>query len=140
MSMASAEIHAKFFPQARPIVKAVVVRANREMAAGLAELKEERILRAIEKALRPMTDEPPFPSMLEISKEVAKKHGFKTWRELTVRRRSKEYVIPRQEAMWRCCKETDQSLPAIGRFFGGFDHTTVMHACRAHEARAAGTK
>jgi chromosomal replication initiation ATPase DnaA len=30
-----------------------------------------------------------------------------------------------------------QSLPAIGRFFGGFDHTTVLHAIRAVERRMA---
>lgn len=141
----SAEIHRRFFPDARPIVRAVAVHARREMAAGVAALQEtkrrqqkaQRILRAIEKALEPMPVDAPFPSMLEIAREVARKHGFKSWRELTVHRRAKEYVIPRQEAMWRCYKETGQSLPTIGRFFGGFDHTTVIHACRAHEARMA---
>jgi len=32
---------------------------------------------------------------------------------------------------------TDQSLPAIGREFGGRDHTTVMHACRRASERIA---
>ncbi len=32
---------------------------------------------------------------------------------------------------------TDQTLPAIGRAFGGRNHTTVMHACRRTAERMA---
>ena len=32
---------------------------------------------------------------------------------------------------------TGESLPAIGREFGGRDHTTVLHACRRASARIA---
>jgi chromosomal replication initiator protein len=32
---------------------------------------------------------------------------------------------------------TDQTLPAIGRAFGGRDHTTVLHACKRTTQRIA---
>ena len=32
---------------------------------------------------------------------------------------------------------TDATLPAIGRAFGGRNHTTVMHACRRTTERIA---
>lgn len=37
---------------------------------------------------------------------------------------------PRQIAMYLCKKLTQLSLPAIGKQFGGRDHTTVLHAQR----------
>jgi chromosomal replication initiator protein len=42
--------------------------------------------------------------------------------------RKKEFVKPRQIAMYIIRKELDISFPSIGEFFGGRDHTTVMHA------------
>jgi len=43
----------------------------------------------------------------------------------------------RQVAMYLTRELTDESLPAIGRHFGGRDHTTVLHACRRTNARIA---
>jgi chromosomal replication initiator protein len=42
--------------------------------------------------------------------------------------RSKGFAYPRQVAMYLCREITDESLPKIGRAFGGRDHSTVMHA------------
>jgi chromosomal replication initiator protein len=42
--------------------------------------------------------------------------------------RSKAFASPRQAAMYICRELTDESLPKIGRAFGGRDHSTVMHA------------
>jgi hypothetical protein len=44
---------------------------------------------------------------------------------------------PRQVAMYLASELTPKSLPDIGRRFGGRDHTTVMHACRAVKSRIA---
>ncbi|QIL49988.1 chromosomal replication initiator protein DnaA [Weissella coleopterorum] len=48
--------------------------------------------------------------------------------DLTGKSRVKEIVIPRQIAMYLSREITQESLPAIGRAFGGKDHTTVMHS------------
>ena len=44
---------------------------------------------------------------------------------------------PRQVAMYLARELTDQTLPAIGRAFGGRNHTTVLHACRRTAERMA---
>jgi chromosomal replication initiator protein len=48
--------------------------------------------------------------------------------ELKTRRRTKNIVLPRQVAMYLSRELTDFSLPEIGDFFGGKDHTTVLHS------------
>ena len=44
---------------------------------------------------------------------------------------------PRQVAMYLARELTDQTLPAIGKAFGGRNHTTVLHACRRTAQRMA---
>lgn len=48
--------------------------------------------------------------------------------DLQKQSRKKEYVNPRQIAMYIIRKELETSLPSIGDMFGGRDHTTVIHA------------
>lgn len=45
-------------------------------------------------------------------------------------RRTMEITYPRQVAMYLCKDLTDEPLKAIGRSFGGRDHTTVISACK----------
>ena len=51
-----------------------------------------------------------------------------TMEDLVKQSRKKEFVKPRQIAMYLIRKELETSLPSIGEFFGGRDHTTVIHA------------
>ncbi len=55
--------------------------------------------------------------------------------ELLSSARSPRIAWPRQLAMYLAREITGASLPAIGREFGGRDHTTVLHACRRASAR-----
>ena len=48
--------------------------------------------------------------------------------DLNSSKRTKALAFPRQIAMYLCRELTDTSLPQIGEFFGGRDHTTVLHA------------
>lgn len=49
--------------------------------------------------------------------------------QMLSQKRSRDITFPRQVAMYLCRDLTGMSLPRIGQFFGGRDHTTVMHAC-----------
>jgi chromosomal replication initiator protein len=55
--------------------------------------------------------------------------------ELLSSARTSRIAWPRQVAMYLARQLTGESLPAIGRQFGGRDHTTVMHACRRTSQR-----
>lgn len=48
--------------------------------------------------------------------------------DITGKKRTKNIVVPRQIAMYLSRELTDNSLPKIGKEFGGKDHTTVLHA------------
>jgi chromosomal replication initiator protein len=60
-----------------------------------------------------------------------------TREELLSPSREARLAWPRQVAMYLAREHTDESLPAIGRCFGGRNHTTVMHACRRAAERLA---
>jgi chromosomal replication initiator protein len=57
--------------------------------------------------------------------------------ELLSSGRSGRVAWPRQVAMYLARRHTGETLPAIGRQFGGRNHTTVMYACRKAGERIA---
>ncbi len=50
--------------------------------------------------------------------------------DLLSSKRTRSITRPRQIAMALAKELTNHSLPEIGEYFGGRDHTTVLHACR----------
>lgn len=59
--------------------------------------------------------------------------------DLLSARRTQNICIPRQVAMWFSRRATLHSYPAIGRYFGGRDHTTAINAvARIDERMASG--
>lgn len=57
------------------------------------------------------------------------------------KRRTKTFAYPRQIAMHLARELTDFSLPQIGEYFGGRDHTTVLHACnKLHQETSKNTE
>jgi chromosomal replication initiator protein len=75
-------------------------------------------------------------SIAEIQAAVGTHFGL-TPGELLSTTRSARIAWPRQVAMYLARELTGESLPAIGRHFGGRDHTTVLHACRRASTRLA---
>jgi chromosomal replication initiator protein len=78
--------------------------------------------------LYPKTD-PPARSIADIKAAACEQFGVSA-EELVSSQRTTRLAWPRQVAMYLARELTHESLPAIGREFGGRDHTTVLHAWR----------
>jgi hypothetical protein len=77
---------------------------------------------------------PKYMSRVEaIQRSTLSEFPSLTLIELRSQRRTKVVVQARQIAMYLSKTLTEQSLPEIGRRFGGRDHTTVLHAVRKIE-------
>ncbi|MHC4909402.1 MAG: chromosomal replication initiator protein DnaA [Planctomycetota bacterium] len=76
----------------------------------------------------------PHPTIQNIIDAVTNYYDVKL-ADLLSKRRQKSIALPRQIAMWLARKHTRYSLEEIGGYFGGRDHTTVMHAIRAINTR-----
>jgi chromosomal replication initiator protein len=92
-------------------------------------LEEKTItLELTKEALKDLLKEPHKLITVDfIQRCVAEEFGV-SLQDLKTRRRNKNIVLPRQIAMYLSRELTDLSLPEIGDFFGGKDHTTVLHS------------
>ena len=79
---------------------------------------------------------PPVIDAQKVQQEVAKRFSVQI-ADIKGASRSKDIVAPRHVAMYLIRQLTDWSLPAIGRAFGGRDHSTVIHACKCIAAKLA---
>lgn len=69
-----------------------------------------------------------FVSAKKILKAIAEFYDMSE-RDIIMHSRKKDYVKPRQIAMYLMREELKSSYPSIGEKFAGRDHTTVMHSC-----------
>jgi chromosomal replication initiator protein len=76
------------------------------------------------------------PSISDITEAACERFGL-TPVELLSSSRATRLSWPRQIAMYLARELTGESLPSIGRQFGGRDHTTVLHAHRRTAKRIA---
>ncbi len=72
---------------------------------------------------------PLKPRLDDICRAVARQFGISI-HELRSRRQNRGVVLPRQCAMLLARQFSGRSLEQIGHYFGGRDHSTVIHACR----------
>lgn len=66
-------------------------------------------------------------SVKDIQSAVAEYYGIKI-SDMISKRRTRNLSFPRHVAMYLCRKHTTCSYPEIGGFFGGRDHSSVIHA------------
>ena len=88
---------------------------------------------------------PQSQMMRAIAAAVAQAYGI-TVADLRGQCRARHFAWPRQETMWRMRQVLNEegrhrySLPQIGAFLGGRDHSTVLHGVRAFEKRQEAAK
>lgn len=73
------------------------------------------------------------PTPEEIQKIVSKYFNIRV-SDLKGKKKNNAVVFPRQIAMYLIRKKTSFSFPEIGDFFGGKDHSTVIHSIKKIEA------
>jgi len=78
------------------------------------------------------TEEPSAVSSQMVLRAVASFFSLKP-AQLKAKNNSRPIAVPRQIAMYVCKELTHQSLPQIGKDFGGKHHTTVLHSIRKIE-------
>lgn len=71
-------------------------------------------------------------SIDDIVQATCTRFGVRT-ADLQSQRRTRTVTLPRQVAMFLCKRHTQKTLAEIGGFFGGRDHTTVLHSIRKIE-------
>ena len=136
------------------ILRSKAERAGRDVAADILEMIARKVqsnIRELEGALNRVlafSDLSGIPLTLELAQQaladffphgedlkpddvlaaVSKAFGISNER-LLGRERTREVALPRQVAMYLMREEGGVSLPQIGEFVGGRDHTTVIYAC-----------
>lgn len=98
-----------------------------------AELVGRKVdLKAAAEALRDLLPSRAPVSVQEIIEVVAGEFQVQP-KDLQSKRRIQSVVRPRQVGMYLSRKHTSMSLEEIGGFFGGRDHSTVLHSVRKIE-------
>jgi chromosomal replication initiator protein len=142
---AKARLHELDLPEDVPALIASKIDTNiRELEGaltrirGLAAAVDAPItLELARTALAPetaSTRKPAQPNIQAIVEVVTRFYDVKLT-DLLSKRRHKSIAMPRQVCMWLARRHTRFSLEEIGGYFGGRDHTTVMHAVRTIDAR-----
>jgi chromosomal replication initiator protein len=107
----------------------------RELEGALTRIHAQSSLQNIpmslslaEMALKPLLKQRVVRiGISDIRRVVCEHFGIKE-SEIISKRRTKNLSFPRHVAMYLCRKHTTSSYPEIGTFFGGRDHSSVIHA------------
>ena len=136
-----AELEAVSLPDDVVFFIAQHIRSNvRELEGSLIRLVafssltgEEITLDLAEKVLKNIAEQDTRIITVEDVQKVVASHFSLSPAELRARNNSRRIAEPRQIAMYLARVLTKNSLPQIGKAFGGKHHTTVLHSIRKIE-------
>lgn len=122
-------------PKAKPIFHANAVRAPLYWEIAPTDFNQHVIAYRQEMLRRERDEEGEGPagkpSIRSIVLQVLARHPGISMEAVRGETRERRVVAARQEAMWEVrMARDDLSFPMVGRWFGGRDHTTVLHAVR----------
>ncbi|MBL9091398.1 MAG: AAA family ATPase [Planctomycetaceae bacterium] len=145
----------KLEPRALDLLAADRDAGVRELHGSLARLEAEALDRRRREAASTLFDihgdEPPpvdaalvrkyldrrsaadAPTLKQIVEHTARHFGLRS-ADLKSGSRRRNVVAARDTAIYLARRLTKKSLQEIGEFFGGRDHTTILHSCRKLEA------
>lgn len=75
-----------------------------------------------------------LPTVKNIQNVVANHFDISVM-DMVSARRTKNLILPRHIALYLAKEMTEYSYPVIGRYFGGRDHSTIIHAVAKITAR-----
>lgn len=78
---------------------------------------------------RGLEEQTPKATTQGILEQVARRFNLEV-KVILGNKRLKEVVLARQLAMYLCREELGLSYPALGKLFGGKDHSTVLHSVK----------
>ncbi len=134
-----AQMHGIELPEEIPSYVAAKIDTNiRELEGALTRIRGYSMAHnlpiSLELAKMALEGEPPArganaPSLQSIIESVTRFYDVKL-AALLSKKRHKSIAMPRQICMFLARRHTRFSLEEIGGYFGGRDHTTVMHAVK----------
>lgn len=138
----AAERRVRLTPEARDLLARQIEATPRELEAALAQLSslhDDDRLPIGEDAARAFLDARAVAEPLPIAAVARASAKFFAERLSDVRgpSRRRGVVLARSVGMYLARRSSGASLSEIGRYFGGRDHTTVLHACARVEALLA---
>lgn len=115
-------------------LEGALIRAAAYASLGGVELNRKSAVEALAQIFTPVSDTYTFE---EIIRAVCLHFPGVTLDDLKGKTRAKEIVLPRQVCMYLIREFTQAPLLEIGNYFGGRDHSTVLHAIQKVGERTA---
>jgi hypothetical protein len=130
------EIEPEPEPEPEPLLRDILLVSSHTILAEQIERLPAQSVRIepIEGAQNMTFKNTPVWVVRAMLQEVAEASRL-TPEQIVGQQRNVRIVAARHYLMWRLRRETTWSLPQIGRFLGGRDHTTVLHGIRSWEKK-----